>query len=345
MLTLDGIIFSLQRYGGISVYFHELVRSLAALNIKTDLLIDGISLQNIEAPQPAISVHSRNSRILERYRDCSVLDSTSIFHSSYYRRPNRVETPMVLTVYDFVYERYIKGIRSRMHTYQKNNAIKRANAVICISESTRQDMLHYIGEIPGQLVQVIHCGVSNEFIPTEKDANVNPYILFVGQRSGYKNFELILRAMTYLPELKLYCVGGGPLLDGELSVVSQNVRQRVLHIGYVDNKALNVLYNNALCLVYPSKYEGFGIPVIEAMRAGCPVVSSACSAVMEVGGGALIVVDGDDPKVMAQGVERALGSDRSHLIEKGFSIAANYSWEMTHKKTIDVYQNLRVQHG
>jgi mannosyltransferase len=90
--------------------------------------------------------------------------------------------------------------------------------------------------------------------------------------------------MELLPDFELHCVGGGPLQPSELAGIPDSVIRRVRHVGFVDDETLNELYNQAVCLLYPSSYEGFGIPVVEAMRAGCPVVSVACKAVMEVGG-------------------------------------------------------------
>jgi mannosyltransferase len=108
----------------------------------------------------------------------------------------------------------------------------------------------------------------------------------------------------------------------------------------VDDATLNQLYNHAICLVYPSSYEGFGIPVAEAMRAGCPVVSVACKAVMEVGGDALTIAEELDPKAMADAILKTVSSGRSDLIERGLSVAAAYSWEKTHARTLAVYRSL-----
>jgi mannosyltransferase len=103
-----------------------------------------------------------------------------------------------------------------------------------------------------------------------------------------------------------------------------------------------VLYNQAVCLLYPSSYEGFGIPVVEAMRAGCPVVSVECKAVMEVGGDALTIAEGLDPRALADAIIKTTSSDRKNLIEKGLSMAQTYSWEKTHAKTLEVYRSLSV---
>jgi mannosyltransferase len=266
----------------------------------------------------------------------------NVFHSSYYRLPSQRNLPTVLTVYDFIYERFQYGPRQWVHSAQKNSAIRSAQSIICISESTKDDLLSYIGETPGQSIHVIHCGVSDVFRNIFLDPSAVPYVLFVGQRRGYKNFRLVLEAMSYLPEMELHCVGGGKLHHDELVGVKDSVLQRVKHHGFVTDDELNVLYNRAVCLAYPSSYEGFGIPVVEAMRAGCPVVSTDCKAVLEVGRDALTVVFDSDPKEMAKAILSTVSSDRFALVQTGLVVAQAYSWEATHRKTLEIYRNLNT---
>ncbi len=204
----------------------------------------------------------------------------------------------VVTVHDFVYERYMNGPKKWVHVIQKNAAIRAAQAIICVSESTKQDLLHFVGINPDQSIHVIYNGVSDIFQPLDIVLSNSPFILFVGQRGGYKNFNRLLDAMPYLPDYELHCVGGGAFRSDELKGISETVVRRVRHLGFVTDEVLNVLYNRAVCLAYPSSYEGFGIPVIEAMKAGCPVVSVDCKAVLEVGRDALSVVCDDAPRGM-----------------------------------------------
>jgi mannosyltransferase len=340
MIAIDGIIFSLQRRGGISVYFHKLLDYLKSQRVQTTLMLDDPVKQNLNRCDAEIPILSRSARILERYRSSRIPPGASLFHSSYYRLPEKTSLPSVVTIHDFAYERLSHGPRRWVHSWQKNAAIRAAQAIICVSESTKQDLLEYVGANQEQSVHVIHNGVSDVFRPLALLSTQVPFVLYVGQRGGYKNFALALRAMKFLPDFELHCVGGGDFHQKELETVPDSVTRRVKHLGYVNDEELNALYNRAICLVYPSNHEGFGIPVVEAMRAGCPVVSVACKAVMEVGGDALTVAEGLDPKALADAILKIASSYRLGLIEKGFSVAQAYSWENTHSKTLEVYRSL-----
>lgn len=340
MIALDGIVFSLQGQGGISVYFHTLLDHLALQNVQATLTLEGPTRQVVSGGGAGISVIRRRARLLERYRTCRVSLGASVFHSSYYRLPDVGNLPSVVTVHDFIYERFSSGPRRWVHSWQKNAAMRAAQSIICVSESTRQDMLEYAGVKHGQSVHVIHNGVSDIFRPLTLPPSSIPFVLYVGLRGGYKNFALALGAMAFLPDFELCCVGGGALLPKELAGVPDSISSRVRHVGLVDDETLNVLYNQTVCLVYPSSREGFGIPVVEAMRAGCPVVSVACKAVMEVGGDALTIAEELDPRALADAILKTVSSDRSKLIERGLAVAQAYSWEKTHARTLGVYRSL-----
>jgi mannosyltransferase len=340
MILIDAIIFSLQKQGGISVYFKTLIEYLSKTQENASFIFGNSFNNKIEINEDSMSIYRQTSRIFERYRKCRIPLQASVFHSSYYRRPDKSAIPTVVTVHDFIYERYQSGPRQWVHTTQKNAAIRAAQAVICISESTKDDLLEFVGEIPEQTIHVIHNGVSDVFCKLCLEPVVTPFVLFVGQRGGYKNFRLALNAMAFLPDMELYCVGGGSIRSDELNGMPESIVRRVRHLGFVTDEELNVLYNQALCLVYPSSYEGFGIPVVEAMRAGCPVVSADCKAVLEVGGDALTIVAGSDPRDMAEGILKTVSSERASLVQKGLTVAQEYSWDATHSQTVEVYRGL-----
>ena len=344
-VVVDGIIFGLQRHGGISVYFRELLDDLARLDGQAMLTLETPLQQDVDSSAGGVEIVRRPARRLERYRRARLPARASLFHSSYYRLPATRTVPTVVTVHDFIYERYRSGPSRWMHTAQKHAAIRAAQAIICISESTRDDLLEMVGVHADQQVHVIHNGVSELFRPMGLSSDGPPFALFIGERRGYKNFALALQALGRLPGIELHCVGGGPLRDEEFAGISPSVRRRVRHLGYVSDESLNSHYNRALCLLYPSRYEGFGIPVLEAMRAGCPVVCIECKAVLEIGGDALIVAR-EEPQALADGVVRAADSaGRSASVARGLAVAGKFSWRAAHRRTLQIYQALGALQG
>lgn len=343
-LHIDGIIFSLQKNGGISVYFRELISHLSNRKqfIDSTLSIDAPSLQNISQLTSFFRFENRPARFLERYRNCRVSKNTKVFHSSYYRLPDTKQVPTVVTVHDFIYERYRSGIARTAHILQKHTAIRQAQAIICVSESTREDLMEFVGVRSNQSLHVIHNGVSSIFRPLTQTSfeYKNPFLLYIGERRGYKNFNLVIAALKYLPHFELHCIGGGTFRNEELRGVSTSIRKRIKHLGYLSDSDLNIAYNRAICLVYPSQYEGFGIPVIEAMRSGCPVVSIPCKAVNEIGGDALEQAD-DDPLAIAEAILRLTSASyRQIKIASGIQQSKKFDWAKCHNATQEIYNSL-----
>ncbi len=343
-LVVDGIIYSLQQHGGISVYFNQLLERLKQRDISATVALEYPTIQAI-APvsDGSIGYLQLRSRFLERFRDCR-LPQPAIFHSSYYRRPAIRNCPTVVTVHDFIYERFTHGPKRLVHSLHKRASINAAQAIICISEATRADLLHFVGVKADQAVYVIPNGVSDTYHPLPSRPQGATYILFVGERRGYKNFQLVAKALEFLPDLQLICVGGGLFRKQEISSWPKRVSGRIRHAGFVSDSDLNVLYNEALCLAYPSSYEGFGIPVLEAMKAGCPVVSTDCMAVREIGGRALTIAEVPEPKAIAEAISKlAVNIYRRSVVDAGMEIARQYSWQRTHDRTIDVYRSLGLE--
>lgn len=342
-VIVDGIIYSLQRHGGITVYFNELLSRLVQTKEDTELFTFN-PLLPVVASLAGGKLKNVKPRIFERYRPCdlTVAGSTgAVFHSSYYRLPSVKSIATVVTVHDFIYERIARGARRWVHSSQKFAAIRAAQAVICVSQSTLNDLHEFVGVRQNQSVHIIHNGASDIFKPLLDVAVLKPFVLFVGQRGGYKNFRALLRCLPLLPGLEVRCVGGGWFTSNEFVGVDETVRNRIHHVGFVTDYQLNTLYNRALCLVYPSSYEGFGIPVVEAMKAGCPVVSFDCAAIREIGGSALVVADSLEPADMRDAILQSVDNfQRPRLIKQGLCVSVNFSWDVTHSKTLAVYKNV-----
>ncbi|MGL4338752.1 MAG: glycosyltransferase family 4 protein, partial [Turicibacter sp.] len=206
-----------------------------------------------------------------RYNRCHILQRSGVFHSSYYRLPSHKELKVITTVHDFTYEKFIKGPAQWVHTWQKNRAIRNSDVVICVSHNTAKDLMQYC-PIDPQKIRVIHNGVSDSYHPLGGlSSEQQQDVVFVGARSGYKNFKLTVESVATVANLSLQIVGGGSLTKDEIKHLERYLPNRYCWLGRLSDEELNKTYNQAYALLYPSSYEGFGIPVIEAMRAGCPV--------------------------------------------------------------------------
>jgi glycosyltransferase involved in cell wall biosynthesis len=238
-----------------------------------------------------------------------------------------------------------------MTTRPKKAAAQRADHVICISESTRRDVIEYCGVSP-EKTSVIYLGVDLEFIQgSERTAlrvgSPRPFLLFVGARSGYKNFDRFLRAFAKSTKLKseldIVCFGGGPLCSDELrSIIDLGLRPgQIIHRGGSD-ALLAQLYGEAEALVYPSLYEGFGIPTIEAMAVGCPVIASNTSSLPEVVGNAGEYFDPTDEDAIKHAIERITGSPtkREELIALGLQQHLKFNWDKCARETCEIYRKL-----
>lgn len=346
MILIDGIVFSLQRSGGISACFKELIGFLISGDVKFKFLSYGgndmFDVSCIPEFQKVASKSPHYLRRLERYMDQPVPEDIKIFHSSYYRLPKNKNIKTVTTVHDFTYEYFEVGARRVVHTFQKRRAILNSDVVICISENTKNDLYKFIPEARGKDVRVIYNGVSPNYrILNCVDEPSTAFVLFVGARSGYKNFSCLVASLEHLPQYSLVCVGGGAFKQQELAQLDALIPGRYKHESYLTNEQLNKLYNQAFCLVYPSLYEGFGIPALEAMRAGCPVVAAAFSSLPEICADAAILL----AEVLPETIKGAIESLEDKLLResyilKGLKNSSRFSWEKNAQEIIGIYKEL-----
>jgi len=263
-----------------------------------------------------------------------------VFHSTYYRLPTTRRSKVVTTVYDFVYERFAPVHKRVIHGLQKQKAIAGSDRIICISESTRRDLLEFSGPSLADRTVVIPLGASATFHPLS-DVTVLPQVLFVGSRSGYKNFGAVVEAVSMLRDITLLCIGGGAFTRAELDLLERRIPRRYRFAGYLSTSDLNREYNRSLCLAYPSLYEGFGIPVLEAMRAGCPVIAVNRSSIPEVSGDAALLLETGRPDEIRDAIQQVLvAATRNDMVSKGSERAALFSWDETYRRTTAVYEEL-----
>jgi glycosyltransferase involved in cell wall biosynthesis len=277
-----------------------------------------------------------------------------ILHETYFSEDDYrpLNAKRVLTVYDMIHEKYADSFEGSIETSNpKRTAAQRADHVICISESTRQDLIN-ICQIPIEKTSVIYLGVDSIFcaVPQDADMRLNlpkKFILYVGKRDGYKNFARFLSAFAMSPYLKehysVVCFGGGKLSISELTLASAaGLMPNQLRLYSGGDDLLASIYRQADALVYPSLYEGFGLPPLEAMVSGCPVICSNTSSLPEIVGSAGEYFDPTSQESMIEAMEGVMSSleRRQDLIGKGYEQAAKFSWEMCAKETLGVYQKL-----
>lgn len=305
-VIFDNIIFSLQRFGGISVVWNELLQRAQA---DKELNLTELDYRN-----------ERLYRWLERYRIPDYMaEKPSVFHSSYFRVLPQAGVHNVTTVHDLTYHFYRKGLPKAVHLWEEARALKHSEAIICISENTKRDLLTFYPWVKEETIHVIYNGVSDDFYPI-KNIEKKGYLLFIGNSSvGYKRYD-IAQEVAKRTGLEL--------------VAARNVT----------SEELNKLYNEALCLLYPSDYEGFGLPILEAQKAGCPVIAQNYSSVPEViGKGGLIVEHSSTEKIVQQMVEKVnevQSRPMQGIIAAGIENAKRFSWDNTYEQTKNVYRQL-----
>jgi len=352
-LCIDNIIFSLQKTGGISVVWYELIKRLLNSNEILNLkFVDSLSLENIHRkkiliPSNLILFSSKYiCKICERYLSVRINTNQSfIFHSSYYRTCKNRNSINIVTVHDFTYEYYNKGLKKWIHQWQKYNAIRRADYIICVSNNTKKDLLKFLPDVNEHRIEVVYNGVSEEYgaLPKHLLRKLpycnSKYILFVGSRAIYKNFFLAAEAVSQT-NLKFIIVG--TLLNKkEIEKMDQyfNNRDQYYCTGRISNEELNLLYNQAFALLYPSMYEGFGIPVLEAQKSGCPVIAYNSSSIPEIIGDTPTLMSVPSSNEIIRCINLLKDQDvRLKVIVTGFENVQRFSWDNMYCGVINVYK-------
>jgi glycosyltransferase involved in cell wall biosynthesis len=275
-----------------------------------------------------------------------------IVHETYFsaKRIAPKRAKVILTVFDMIHEKFSDNFPSTDPASRyKSSAVKRADHIICISEHTRQDLLEIVDVDPAK-TSVVHLGFSLMKMNGSEHKTLfqsRPFILYVGERSRHKNFMRLLEAYAQSPVLRkdfdLLCFGGGKFSTKEKSLLKGLglSGSRVRHI-YGDDALLASCYSSASVFVYPSLYEGFGIPPLEAMSFGCPVVCSGVSSIPEVVGDAAAMFDPYKPESIRKTIEEVVYEDaeRESLIARGHERIKVFSWQRCARETLDVYRRL-----
>lgn len=281
-------------------------------------------------------------------------DNLSLLHGMGFAVPRLAPCPTVATIYDLSFVHYPDSFPRLQRRYlhaETSHACRRARRIVTISESSRQDV-HRVYGVPRDQIDVVLPGVGPAFRPLPADEiadfrrrNGLParFLLHVGTLQPRKNIPVLLEALAHLnqPDLPLVLVGGkGWLYDDIFARVSGlGLRNRVRFAGYVDDHELPLWYNAAAALVFPSLYEGFGLPIVEALACATPVIAADVSSLPEAGGAAALYFDPRDPEALAARLADTLDNEtyRDRLRQDGPAQAARFSWARAGCETARTY--------
>jgi glycosyltransferase involved in cell wall biosynthesis len=363
-VLFDYQIFSEQKYGGISRCFAELALELnriggVAVQVSSPLSTNAYvrklppDLRNGLLLPPSISANGM-LRKLNRLASTPLAWQfrPDILHRTYYRKRGTFVHPklgLVTTVHDMIHERFPEDFHPNDVTAKiKRQAVDQADLLICVSESTRRDLIEIAGVNPAKTCVVYH-GVDHLITHTSvvRPHAAKPFLLYVGLRSAYKNFGCLLKAWrsdrSLFDAYDLVCFGGGPWTDSEKALAAElGIPLERLSLYSGDDEVLVGLYRHAEVFVYPSLYEGFGIPPLEAMSLGCPVISSNVSSMPEVLGSAAEYFEPEDCNSLQSALCRVLGDAgrQNELKMLGKVQAGKYTWKRCATETLAAYNTL-----
>ncbi len=378
-IAIDGSAIPRQMAGA-GVYTFELVRALAALPGDHDLtvfarpgLFDDMAQQERRLRVVHVDPRSRAARLVWEQTALLMLLrrlQIEVLHSPHHHLPvaatliragSKRRLRRVVTFHDVTFmlrpDRYPLARRLYMEAVTRASA-RLADAIITPSQAVRQDVMRKLG-LPGERVVAIPEAAGPQFVPADEDAQgrarwkyrlPSRYILSVGSLEPGKNRGRLIRAYARLSTGGVDCpvvIAGQPAwrYEGDLALARRlGLGDQVRFLGYVPNVDLPALYSGATLFAFPSLYEGFGLPVLEAMACGTPVVTSNGSALAEVAGDAAVLVDPRDVDAIAKAMDQLLCDEtlRADLRARGLERAKQFSWERTARETLSVYEIVRL---
>lgn len=363
-VAFDHQIFTLQSYGGVSRYYSILSTEFIRKNIDVRIfaglhrnhylhdlppsMVQGTKLSGY--PPKTVRAFQLFNHGFSQAR--ATIWKPDVIHETYYSSLPRLRTnaALITTVYDMIHELFHEEFSSRDKTSAlKEATFKRVDHILSISDSTKRDLISLFG-VPEEKISVVHLGVDLATFQIEKTNNPfqsKPYLLYVGGRVGYKNFSGFLRAVASSPQLKsdfdVVAFGGGAIKPDELQLIKElGLYETQVHQVSGNDQLLARLYAHAEAFVYPSLYEGFGLPPLEAMAAGCPVVTSNTSSMPEVVRQAGEYFDPTEVADIQQAIERVVFSSqhRADLVRLGYENIKHFSWTRCAEETLKVYQKI-----
>jgi glycosyltransferase involved in cell wall biosynthesis len=364
VILYDGEIYSLQRMGGINRYFDEIISGLP-LEASPVLISTRAAAEHVDAAHPRLKVHTykrsgfQSGRLSHRiepfyFRAAVALRRPNLAHPTYYSLLSRqgldaYRCPVVLTVHDMIHELFPRELDpTGAEASVKREAILAANAIICVSENTRRDLERFLPEAISKCVGVIP--LASRFQPSTT-TEITPLrspssFVYVGGRRPYKNFGRLLTAFAAAVRLRrdlFLTVVGSPFTEEELSIIqAQGLMPKIKHFTNASDSMLANIYRDSIALVYPSLYEGFGIPPLEAMACGTAVIAANSSSIPEVVGNASLLFDPYSSDELAAQMLRLVDSPslRADLITLGRQRTQQFSWKRTVEQVWNVYKTL-----
>ena len=352
---------------GIGTYVRNLLRHLSRLDSQTEYVIlcrveDCGSVEELGENFRSIPEVARNYSISEQLRIPLDLrrEGIDLFHAPHYVLPPLTPCKSVVTIHDCIHLRFPQYLPNRLaYAYARSSmwvATHRSNRVLTVSEASKRDILRYF-RIPEGKIDVIYNAIDERFGETPSPDEVErvreryqlnaPYVLYAGNIKPHKNLERLIEAFHTLRQdgdlahVKLLIIGDEISKYAALrrAVHRYKLHKHVRFFGFVPDKTLAVLYRLARVFVFPSLYEGFGLPPLEAMASGTPVITSDVSSLPEVVGDAALLIDPLDPAAIADAMRRVLmDSDlRETLRQKGLERVREFSWERSVRRVREIY--------
>jgi glycosyltransferase involved in cell wall biosynthesis len=352
-VLFDHQIFSLQKTGGISRYFDELSKNLPDYGV--DATISAKYGENQFLPRLKnvlgtkalpFKVRSRINEVANRAHSLREIASHryDVFHPTYYSTYClKSQPPMAITIYDLIPLRFSGAIRKHVLAHNMRKLANAAAKVITISQTTKDDIVSFLN-VDSQKIEVVHLATSiNGQIPAEIASIDFPFFLFVGERGHYKNFDLLAKAFARLAltNVKLLCVGGGVFTDAERqNFESLNISDQVIQQRLTDAE-LAWAYQNCTAFIFPSIFEGFGIPALESMQMNSVTLLYDQPCFREIArDGAAYFKTEDELATLMQSAIRSK-ADFNQFSKNGIEVLKSYSWQITAKKTAEIYRSLR----
>lgn len=363
----DHQIFTEQNYGGISRYFVEMQHEFKSqFDIESSIKLlfsNNEYLKNSEIfhfsifPQIKSKNLTKGIRVINNLYSLGniALGDFDVFHPTYfdtYFLDYLKNKPFVITVYDLIHERFSSQYTTMNQALiaKRKLLLSRANKIIAISLATKKDLIEFYN-IDESKIEVIHLATefsnSNTNLEFKNQLFSSPYILYVGNRGVYKNFsffvESIASQLKENKELSLVCAGGGGFNPDEISLFKKlSIETQIKHKKFQTNIELISLYTNALAFFFPSKYEGFGIPVLEAFACGCPLAVSNISSLPEIAGDAAVYFDPNDQESIYLAAKKIINDKelREKLVMKGKKQLELFSWQKTAMAHKFLYQKI-----